>query len=482
MEFLLLAAGIVGLIWGLVLLIRGNLVAGCMAYLPLTCCFGTYFWQIDLGPTTLSLDRFYLVALAAAFAVHWKLDKLDFKPVTRIDCFFASFVGVIFLSMITHDFRDTMPGTPPTPQHFINGYLIPTFLYVVVRSAPLRANEIMIGLWTLTGFGIYLAITGVMEAHGQWWAVFPKYIANPEIGLHFGRARGPMIQSVSYGMYLASCLAAAWILKDRLSGMASASLWLLQPLFAAAVYFTKTRSVWLGAASALLVYFALATRGKVRAVVLGTAILGGLGVIALKSDAILSMKREFSAADTKKSADMRGSFAYVSWKMFLDNPILGVGFGQFASEKKPYLGDRSVDLDLESIRPYVHHNTFLAVLTETGLLGLIPFLATLFGWAYAGVKLSRDREGWVRAQGLLCVGTLAAAFWQMTGHEITFTTFDNSLIYTVAGMTSGLYAVRATQAKSAPSPASPAISLASTSSEVEALLARTHRATERSAT
>jgi O-antigen ligase len=347
----------------------------------------------------------------------------------------------------------------------------------------LRAKEITIGLWTLTLFGVYLAITGIMEAQGHWWAVFPKYIANPEIGLHFGRARGPMIQSVSYGMYLASCLAAAWILKDRLMGMASASLWLLQPLFAAAVYFTKTRSVWLGAASALLVYFMLATRGKVRAVVLGTAILGGLGVVAMKSDAILSMKREHSAADTKKSADMRGSFAYVSWKMFLDSPILGFGFGQFASEKLPYLGDRSVDLDLESIRPYVHHNTFLAVLTETGLVGFIPFMATLFGWAYAGVKLSRDREGWVRAQGLLCVGTLAAAFWQMTGHEITFTTFDNSLIYAVAGMTSGLYALRATQAKgSAASAASPVVSLPTSASEVEALLARARRATERSTT
>jgi O-antigen ligase len=453
MTFLFVVAGIVGLIWGLVLLIRGNLVAGCMAYLPLTCCFGTYFWQIDLGPTTLSLDRFYLVALAAAFVVHWKLDKLDFKPLTRIDWLFGAFVGVIFVSMITHDFRNTLPGTPPTPQHFINGYLIPTFLYFVVRSAPLRPKEILIGLWTLTGFGVYLAITGIMESQGQWWAVFPRYIANPEIGLHFGRARGPMIQSVSYGMYLASCLAAAWILKDRLLGMASASLWLLQPLFAAAVYLTKTRSVWLGAASALLVYFALATRGKVRAVILGTAIVGGVGVVALKSDAILSMKREFSAAETRKSADMRGSFAYVSWKMFLDYPILGVGFGQFASEKLPYLGDRSVDMDLESIRPYVHHNTFLAVLTEAGLVGLIPFLGMLCGWAYAGVKLARDEEGWVRAQGLLCAGTLAAAFWQMTAHEITFTTFDNSLIYTVAGITSGLYAVRATQTKRGGSPA-----------------------------
>ena len=50
MLFLYFAAGIVGLIWGLVLLIRGNLVAGCLAYLPLTCCLGTYFWQIALDP------------------------------------------------------------------------------------------------------------------------------------------------------------------------------------------------------------------------------------------------------------------------------------------------------------------------------------------------------------------------------------------------------------------------------------------------
>jgi O-antigen ligase len=169
--------------------------------------------------------------------------------------------------------------------------------------------------------------------------------------------------------------------------------------------------------------------------------LGGLTAAALlvgvaKMDSILGLQREGTVADTRQSASMRKSFTYVSWLMFQDRPVTGFGFGQFASAKLPYLSDRSVDLHLESIRGYVHHNTFLSILTETGLIGLMLFLAVFLGWTKQAWRLARDDEAppWKRRQAILSLGVFCVAFWQMTGHEITFTPLDMSLVLFLAGL------------------------------------------------
>jgi O-antigen ligase len=221
-------------------------------------------------------------------------------------------------------------------------------------------------------------------------------------------------------------------------------LTLLLPLLLAAVFYTKTRTVWLGAGTGLFVMLALTLRGRVRAVTLGTLVAAALVVGVAKMDSIVGLQREGTAADTRQSASMRKSFTYVSWLMFKDRPIAGFGFGQFASAKLPYLSDRSVDLNLESIRGYVHHNTFLSILTETGLIGLALFLAVFLAWAKYAWRLARDRGAlpWQQRQAVLFLGVLCIAFWQMTGHEITFTPLDMSLILFLAGLTTAAAQMR----------------------------------------
>ncbi len=138
---------------------------------------------------------------------------------------------------------------------------------------------------------------------------------------------------------------------------------------------------------------------------------------------------------------MRASFAYVSWEMFLDRPILGFGFGQFFREKLPYLSDRTTPLELELIRDFIHHNTYLSLLTETGLVGLGLYLAILCGFARRGWCLCREgNPQWMCAHGTLLLGTLATYALQMMFHEVSYTAIDNSLLMLVAGMAVGLTA------------------------------------------
>ena len=142
-------------------------------------------------------------------------------------------------------------------------------------------------------------------------------------------------------------------------------------------------------------------------------------------------------------------FTWISWKMFLDRGVWAVGLGHFAEEKLPYLTDQTSQLDLESIRDYVHHNTFLAILTETGLIGLVLMLVVLLRWSMVGVSLVQSPRAppWMHTHGLLFVGVLGVAVWQMLGHEITFTSIDQSLIYCLAGIAVGAQAMLQRDAK-----------------------------------
>jgi hypothetical protein len=52
---------------------------------------------------------------------------------------------------------------------------------------------------------------------------------------------------------------------------------------------------------------------------------------------VVELKRRGRARNPALGRSAQKSFAYVSWQMFQDNPIVGVGFGRFYDKKLPYL-------------------------------------------------------------------------------------------------------------------------------------------------
>jgi O-antigen ligase len=219
----------------------------------------------------------------------------------------------------------------------------------------------------------------------------------------------------------------------------------------AALYYSYTRSSWLGVGAGLLLILALSLRGRTRIVTVGALVTAAALVVAVKMQDIVALEREQTARVAEQSAQARLSFAYVSWEMFKDSPAWGVGFGQFPTAKMPYLADR-VDLPLEQIRVLVHHNTFLSLLTETGIVGLGLFLAVLAAWARHAWLLYRDPETppWARRQAVLFMGVLALYACQSAFHELSYSTIDNCLVFVLAGATTGIRPVWSTATASVP--------------------------------
>lgn len=440
-----LIAGIVALAWGLVFVLRGSLLGGCLAFLVVAMCFGHHFTHFTVGPVTLTFDRLVLVVLVVAYLVQRRRGRRagPVRPLWRIDLLLAAFLGVLVVSGCWGGWRtaQTGPGADAGPVfRLLAGYLVPFALYWIARqSTPDRCRVRLVHGW-LACLGVYLAVTGLLEIGGQWWAVFPRHIADPEIGIHFGRARGPMVCAISFGLYLGTCLLAAWLWRGRLGRWGQLAILAAMPLMLTGVYFSYTRSVWIGTALGLLIVLALTLRGHWRPLVLGGMVSAAVLVGVTQAGKLRAFQREQSAAETSGSVDLRVSFAYVSWKMFQDRPLWGVGFGRFPDAKMPYLADRSTKMNLQALRTYSHHNTFLSILTETGLVGLGLFVAVLAGWAGAAWRLVRNPglPDWSRTQGVLMLGVLGLYACQAMFHEMSYSPIDHSLVFLLAGLTVGL--------------------------------------------
>ncbi len=440
MLALYVIAGLLAVAWTAVFALRGSLVAGCLAYLTIAICFGHPFWHQNIGPVPVTLDRLVLLGLLAAYGVQWRLGRLDPKPPDRADWALLAFTAVLAISTARLPWHDGLPGGPETVMRLLIGYLTPLCVYWIARQAPLSRTNIVLVQAGLACLGIYLALTGMAEVAGQWWAVFPKHIADPALGIHFGRARGPMVHSVTFGLVLAVCLLAAWVWRSRLGRAGQLALLAAVPLMLAGIYLSYTRSVWMGTALGLMIVLGLTLQGQWRNLVLGGMVAAGLLLAVTRAEKILSFEREYKAQYTRKSVDLRGGFTYVSWQMFLDRPVLGAGFNQFTEAKLPYLADRSTQLDLEAIRPYAHHSTFLSVLTEMGLTGLALFLAVLGLWAAAAWRLAAHPHTppWARGHAVLFLGALGVYVVQAFFHELSYTPIDNTLLFLLAGLTIGL--------------------------------------------
>lgn len=441
MSMIVVIVGLLALVWTGVLVIRGSMIYAVAIFMFACACLGRELFALNVAGVDLALDRVLPPLLLCGYVLQRQLGLADPKPWTRVDTLITAFTGLLIFSTLTHEWTTaTDPSITPPIWRLTISYLIPLLVYWVARQSRIDARSMKVLYAGATLFGLYLAVTAIFEVYGQWWGVFPKYIANPKLGDHFGRARGPLLDSVAFGFTMSVCLVTAWAWRARLSRGAEVLIIALTGLMLLAVYFSYTRSAWMGTAAAGVVVLALTAKGAWRPLLLGTAIVALLVSTAVRFDSLVAFKREYSAEGTRESATLRPVIAYVSWNMFLDHPLFGCGFGQYYLAKNEYLDNRDTDLVLERARPFQHHNLFLALLVDTGLVGLGLYLSILALWARDAWFLwqSNRTPAWARPQGLIFLATLASYIPNGLFHDVSHTNYVQLLLYFVAGVTAGL--------------------------------------------
>ncbi|MEX2425787.1 MAG: O-antigen ligase family protein, partial [Thermomicrobiaceae bacterium] len=179
-----------------------------------------------------------------------------------------------------------------------------------------------------------------------------------------------------------------------------------------------SRGGWLGSIAGLVVMIVLLGR---RAVITSIASAVGLGLISLlgASGAVLAVleDRFIQLVDQARIRDISGAtvtddnFAVVErlahWQtamaMWLENPWLGVGIGNFNERFTEY----SVHPQFFESQGHAH-NYYLHALAETGLAGLIFYLLFLGAAFFIGWRAYRSTDPLTRAIGIGAIGMTAA--------------------------------------------------------------------------
>jgi O-antigen ligase len=258
-----------------------------------------------------------------------------------------------------------------------------SFLVAPVAFASDRQRRILLG--SLVAVGGYLAVTAFFEKLKLHSLVVPSYINDPNLGTHFGRARGPFVEAGADGLALFGCGVAAAIAlaqwRRPWPRLAAGAVAILAPI---ACLLTVTRSVWLAASIGALV--AIVTTAGLRRLLIPIVAVGLAGIlIALAAIPGLSKQVRDRQSD-KGSVYERENTTAAGLRMIADRPLIGFGWDRGNDFIDPYFRlDRNIPLKGAQAG---FHNVYLQYGVALGVLGLALWLLG-GGMAVAGALIRR---------------------------------------------------------------------------------------------
>jgi O-antigen ligase len=191
----------------------------------------------------------------------------------------------------------------------------------------------------------------------------------------------------------------------------------------AALLLTMTRGAWIAVFAGLFTVTVL-----LRSRVLAVATVLALAVTLVFTHAYKNDQGRTIAVDSfaTEQADRNVATRLVlwdmSWHMFLDHPLLGVGMGDYSIEAERRLAARHVRTTTDS------HNIYLQLLATRGLLGFIPFVVYFVVLVRSLWKLSRRAAGGSMAR-YYAIGALGATAALLVG-ALTENNIDDAEVLT----------------------------------------------------
>jgi len=306
--------------------------------------------------------------------------------------------------------------------------IVPFLLFalapVLVPDERRRTQLLMV----LAGLGAYLGLTTLFEAVKLNALVWPHYINDPSIGIHFGRGRGPFAEAVANGLALFATGTAAgivgWQRQRRPEGVVCLAIC---GLCTVSLFFTLTRAVWLAGCVGILVA-AIAAR-PVRTVVVRAAPLLAVAIVVA-----LLVIPGLRTATHQRTSDQRSIWDRLNTNnaataIVAAHPLTGVGWEGFVTAAPSYMRQAaSYPLTGDDLEV---HNVLLSHAAELGLPATALWLVCLGG--SVGLALVTRAEGDLQ---LWRLGLLVLAIdWAVTGSFTPLAyAFPNLLLWLWTGI------------------------------------------------
>lgn len=321
-------------------------------------------WSHHLGLPT-SLDR---LLLPLAFILLLLDGTRPRQRTTPVHLLMVVFVTWIFVDMALRGMLDNQSALFALADRVVFPFLI--FLAApLVFTTPFRRRLLLV--W-LTVIGAYLGLTALLETFAPG-LVMPPYIANPYLGSHVGRARGPMMSADAMGVACLALAVAAAALATRSRGILrvfAVSVCLLDVL---GVVLSQTRAAWLAVVVCILAVLVLvpaARRWFPAAVVAGAAGAAGVAVAmpALGTQLTARFEAQGPVYDRLGSND-------AALSLLADRPLTGIGWRRFY----PYGSEWFRQSDAYPTNKVILevHNVILSRAAELGLIAAAIFVLIL---------------------------------------------------------------------------------------------------------
>ena len=320
----------------------------------------------------------YRLLLAASLGL-WLIDRRETILDLRIRAVHI-FGGAMVLTAVLSAFS---VGTLLTSLGFyalLDRLVLPLVLFSLAPMLLRRAADRLLLLKTLTLIGLYLGGTAVGETVGPSGLVWPEYILDSSVGIQFGRARGPFVQSEANGMILAACLFAALALVKVAPTWRWRRVGQLAMLAASVgALLTLTRSVWLGVVVGV-VGVMLVDRSSRRVLASGMVVTAIASLVVLAgSDSLADEASE--RATTSRSFYDRANTNSAAIRAVQANPLTGIGWSRFAAESGNFVRQND-EYPITNTNIEIH-NVFLSRAAELGLPGAVLWILlalTGLGW------------------------------------------------------------------------------------------------------
>ncbi|HEX4997501.1 MAG TPA: O-antigen ligase family protein, partial [Terriglobia bacterium] len=150
------------------------------------------------------------------------------------------------------------------------------------------------------------------------------------------------------------------------------------------IYFTDTRSIWL--AFAFVLALLAVTRSSMRATAVRVIALAALLFISGVGSKF-SFFEQTLFGRRSETVDYRFVNMDTAINMFADNPVFGIGYGNFTRQWRRYFVDK---YDTVPDLTDGNHSTLFGILAELGAIGIVLYSAILLGGLKAVVTLLRS--------------------------------------------------------------------------------------------
>ena len=314
---------------------------------------------------------------------------------------------------------------PYQPQNWsivASKYLVPFALFhisvIIFRSERNRRHFELFSICALA----YLVFTAVAFLADARFLIFPKFILDPSLGFHADRARGPFLQAVANGVSI-NILGILLVAFQR-----RFALWILLIGIAlpVAILSTMTRAVWISfAASSLAITYRFA-KNKTRVTFVLLTLAAALSGLALGFCTHSLQSAVMDRTEERGPVQARMAVYEAGWAMFREHPFNGWAAHSMYSE----LGRR---MSGYHFKVFYVHNTYLALLVEFGLPGLL-----LYSFLFVNIFRLGRRESAAKCDSLATLRSvwpvilgvyLFNAFFVDMAYQ-----FVNGLLFTLAGI------------------------------------------------